>query len=135
MLDSNIVIDLAERSGAWFAWSRAAIGDAAETASLVINAIVLAETATHFASSEAQLAVVRDLGLVVLDLTPAAAFRAGRAHRVYRERGGKREAVLADFLIGAHAVALGARLLTRDARRFRGYFPELELIAPETPDG
>ena len=59
-----------------------------------------------------------------------AAFLAGKAFLGYRRRGGVRRAPLPDFYIGAHAAIAGFRLLTRDARRYRTYFPKLELIAP-----
>jgi predicted nucleic acid-binding protein len=61
-----------------------------------------------------------------------AALIAGWAHREYRSRGGRREQTLPDFLIGAHAVVSGYRLLTRDPKRYRTYFPDLEIIAPDT---
>lgn len=59
-----------------------------------------------------------------------AAFLAGKSFRSYRRRGGRRHAPLPDFYIGAHAAVAGYRLLTRDAARYRTYFPRVELIAP-----
>ena len=61
-----------------------------------------------------------------------AAFQAGKAHFSYRKAGGLRERTLPDFLIGAHALVRSHRLLTRDAARYRAYFPALEIISPET---
>ena len=59
-----------------------------------------------------------------------ALFRAGKAFREYRRRGGARTGVLPDFFIGAHAEVAGLRLLTRDGGRYRSYFPDVDLIAP-----
>jgi len=59
-----------------------------------------------------------------------AAFIAGKAFTRYREDGGARRSPPPDFYIGAHAAVAGYRLLTRDASRYRTYFPRLELIAP-----
>jgi predicted nucleic acid-binding protein len=58
-------------------------------------------------------------------------FLAGKACARYRGAGGIRTGVLADFFIGAHAAVEQLPLLTRDARRYRSYFPTVELIAPE----
>lgn len=60
----------------------------------------------------------------------AAAFLAVKAFQAYRDRGGGRSSPLADFYIGTHAAIAGYRLLTRDASRYRTYFPRLQLIAP-----
>src|SRR2546429_431253 len=65
-----------------------------------------------------------------LALPYRAAWPAARAFTAYRKRGGKRTAPLPDFFIGAHALVEGLTLLTRDARRYRTYFPRLRLIAP-----
>jgi len=59
-----------------------------------------------------------------------AAFLAGKVFLAYRRRGGRRSAPLPDFYIGAHAAVQGLRLLTRDPRRYRTYFPTVELLAP-----
>jgi predicted nucleic acid-binding protein len=65
-----------------------------------------------------------------LDMPWSAAFLAGKAFALYRSRGGVRSAPLPDFFIGAHASISGLTLLTRDATRYREYFPKLKLIAP-----
>jgi predicted nucleic acid-binding protein len=59
-----------------------------------------------------------------------AAFLAGKAFLDYRRRGGTKTSPLTDFYIGAHAAVRRYRLLTRDAARYRTYFPMVELIAP-----
>ena len=60
-----------------------------------------------------------------------AAFLAGKAFERYRRSGGTRRSPLPDFYIGAHAAVAGMSLLTRDASRYRTYFPTVELIAPD----
>jgi predicted nucleic acid-binding protein len=59
-----------------------------------------------------------------------AAFLAGQCFVKYRRRGGERRSPLPDFYIGAHAAIAGHKLLTRDPRRYRAYFPKLQIIAP-----
>jgi len=59
-----------------------------------------------------------------------AGFLAGKAFVKYRRRVGARSAPLPDFFIGAHAAISRLSLLTRDAKRVRAYFPDVELIAP-----
>jgi predicted nucleic acid-binding protein len=59
-----------------------------------------------------------------------AAFLAGKCFLAYRRRGGAKQSPLPDFLIGAHAAVSGYSLLTRDAARYRTYFPKLSLLTP-----
>jgi predicted nucleic acid-binding protein len=56
-----------------------------------------------------------------------AIFIAGAAFLQYRRGGGARQRILPDFLIGAHALASGATLLTRDRGFYRPRFPGLRL--------
>jgi predicted nucleic acid-binding protein len=58
-------------------------------------------------------------------------FLAGRAFVKYRQAGGARSNVLPDFMIGAHAAVLRCGVLTRDAKRFKNYFPTVPLVTPE----
>jgi predicted nucleic acid-binding protein len=131
-VDSNALIDLSSGREPWVNWSRSAVADACASGPVVINAVVFAELAPNFTSIDILSGFLETVGIEVVDLSRAAAYRAGQAFAAYRQAGGKRDAILADFLIGGHASALGAALLTRDRQRFAGYFPELKVIAPET---
>ena len=131
LVDSNIIIDILEENE-WSPWSERSILKASEAGQLVINQIVLAETAVYFdhvAQLDRSLATLR---IVKEELPWEAAIAAGHGHAQYRKKGGARERVLPDFLIGAHAALKGYRLLTRDARRYRAYFPAIDIIAPDT---
>ncbi|BCI90504.1 hypothetical protein NIIDMKKI_57100 [Mycobacterium kansasii] len=64
------------------------------------------------------------------DLPWEAAFLAGKCFLEYRRRQGQKRSPLPDFYIGAHAAVTGRALLTRDPRRYRSFFPRLELISP-----
>ena len=66
-----------------------------------------------------------------LPLPYEAAFPAAQAFLRYRRKGGQRRSPLPDYYIGAHAVVAGLTLLTRDALRYRAYFPKLRLVSPE----
>jgi predicted nucleic acid-binding protein len=98
----------------------------------ILNAITFAESAADFRDLESALLLFEGLGLEHEEIPLESAYIAGRAHKLYRQQGGKRERILPDFLIGAHALAKGHRLLTRDATRYRSYFPEVQIIAPDT---
>ncbi|WP_430420197.1 type II toxin-antitoxin system VapC family toxin [Phenylobacterium sp.] len=130
MVDSNVLIDIISDDPTWGAWSAGRLADAAETGRLIINAIIYAEVSTRFSRIEdVERALPRDM----LDreaIPYEAAFLAAKAFVAYRRRGGARTAPLPDFLIGAHATIAGHSLLTRDAARYRTYFPKLDVIAP-----
>lgn len=131
LVDSNVLLDLVTDDPKWGAWSAEALSQAAEESALAINALIFAEVSIGFTTVEEveQLLPPEEFGRLALPYE--AAFLAGKAFLSYRRRGGRRSAPLADFYIGAHAAVAGMRLLTRDPRRYRTYFPTVDLVAPE----
>lgn len=131
IVDSNVLLDVVTDDPTWGAWSSGSLERAADEATLVINALIYAEVSIGFASIEAlEEALPPDLYRRE-HLPYEAAFLAGKAFLRYRGAGRARRSTLPDFYIGAHAAVAGYRLLTRDATRYRTYFPTLELIAPD----
>ncbi len=129
-LDSNVVIDIFADDARYAGASLAAVRDAGREGSLVVCEIVLAEIARYF-DTLGQLTTVLDrLGVAREPIGEAGCFLAGAAFRRYRQRGGERDRVLADFLIAAHAQTRCAQLISRDRGFYRTYFPELRLIDP-----
>jgi predicted nucleic acid-binding protein len=115
----------------WFSWSAAAIESAANGFRLVINAIIYAEVSVRYSRIE-DLEAALPKGMIDRESVPyEAGFLAGKAFLTYRRRGGTMRSPLPDFLIDAHAAVAGYRLLTRDAARYRTYFPGPRLICPE----
>jgi predicted nucleic acid-binding protein len=131
LVDTNVLIDVLHRDPVWGSWSDGNLQRAADEAVVVINPIVYGELSLGFPTVE-ELDKALEPHLFEREGLPyAAAFLAGRAFLAYRRRGGSRTSPMPDFYIGAHAAVAGYRLLTRDATRYRTYFPTLELIAPE----
>ncbi|MSQ28151.1 MAG: DNA-binding protein [Dehalococcoidia bacterium] len=132
LVDSNFLLDVATDDPMWSYWSSSTLERIANESILVINPLVFAEASIWFDSIEA-LEEALPAGLYRRDGLPyEAAFLAGKVFLDYRRRGGMRRSPLPDFYIGAHASVSGYRLLTRDAARYRTYFPNLELIAPSS---
>lgn len=129
LVDSNVLLDVIADNGAWFAWSAARLDEAA-SAGVIINPVIYAEIAPAFASMSDLDTFVTQSGLAVTPFPRESLFEAGVVHARYRANGGQRERVLPDFLIGAQAAVTGCALLTRDARRYRTYFPGVRLITP-----
>jgi hypothetical protein len=115
----------------WFSWSAAAVESAADSYRLVINAIIYAEVSVRFSRIEDLEAALPQEMFEREAIPYEAGFLAAKSFLAYRRRGGTKRSPLPDFLVGAHAAIAGYRLLTRDAARYRTYFPSLPLIAPD----
>jgi predicted nucleic acid-binding protein len=131
LVDSNVLIDILSHDPVWSDWSFRTLSRRSRAGPMVINEIVYAEISVRIESLPELEAIVDDLGVTLHRIPEPALFAAGKAYRRYREAGGIRTGVLPDFFIGAHAQVMGLPILTRDARRYRAYFPEVDLIAPE----
>jgi predicted nucleic acid-binding protein len=130
LVDSNVLLDVMTEDPRWVAWSAEAVERAADSFRLVINPVIYAEVSVRYSRIEDLDAA---LPRTMLDREPIpyeAAFLAGKSFLAYRRHGGTKRSPLPDFFIGAHAAVAGYQLLTRDARRYRTYFPKLCLIAP-----
>jgi predicted nucleic acid-binding protein len=130
LIDTNVLLDLVTNDPGWAAWSVAQLDAAAVLGPLVINDVVYAELSVRFVIIET-LDAFLDRADIHLAATPRSAlFLAGKAFQRYRAAGGQRTGVLPDFFIGAHAAIMGLRLLSRDAQRYRTYFPKIDLVTP-----
>jgi predicted nucleic acid-binding protein len=128
-VDSSVLLDVFTVDPQWVGWSEAQLIQAAQRGALVLNAVVLAEIAPRFEAIEMLRSSLPSMA-VIEEIPIAAAFLAGHAHTAYRQAGGSREAILPDFLIGAHAAVTGRPLLTRDPRRVATHIPGTNLITP-----
>ena len=130
VVDSNVILDIVTEDKKWFIWSSEALAEYAETHTLVINPVIYAEVSIGFDRIENVEAVLSPMHFRRDPIPWEAAFLAGKCFLNYRKKGEGRRSPLPDFFIGAHAAVLGIPLLTRDASRYRTYFPKLRLIAP-----
>ncbi|AHL32421.1 DNA-binding protein [Pseudomonas brassicacearum] len=130
LVDTNVLIDVLEDDPIWADWSIQQLRAQSQAHDLVINPIIYAELSQIFSTFEALDEVVSELRLLVQEIPRPALFLAGKAFVRYRKLGGGKNNVLADFFIGAHAAVNGLPLLTRDAKRYRSYFPSVELVVP-----
>lgn len=132
LVDTNIFIDILGPASVQRQWSAKLLKQCVGEGDLVISPVVWSELAASPLSEEELTIALSWLDMKREAVPYEAAFRAGKAHRLYRLAGGQRDRTLPDFLIGAHAEWRRHRLLTRDAARYRSYFPSLDLISPET---
>jgi hypothetical protein len=130
LVDTNVLVDVLQDDPQWAQWSIEQLRAQARVHELVINPVVYAELSLSFSSLESLDRVVLAMELTLRQIPRPALFLAGKAYLQYRRRGGGKTQVLPDFFIGAHAATQGWALLTRDASRFRTYFPSLEVVAP-----
>jgi hypothetical protein len=130
LVDSNVLLDVLTFDPVWSNWSIQSLENLAEHHILVINPVIYAEVSIGFERVEDLDSALPENLLERRPIPFAAAFMAGKCYVKYRKQGGTRNSTLPDFFIGAHAAVEGMTLLTRDASRYRTYFPRVKLICP-----
>lgn len=127
-VDTSVLIDIFTDDPVFGASSSERFRECLREGTVVVCDIVWAETRGVFPDAEAFQNAMSALGIRYLSTEPEAAALAGKTWKEYRKAGGKKNRVVADFLIGSHALCQADRLLTRDRGYYRQYFKELKLI-------
>jgi predicted nucleic acid-binding protein len=112
LVDTNVLLDVLENDARWAAWSQEKLDAASTTETLAINPIIYSELSIAFGRIEELEAVIAEAALTVESIPREALFLAGKAFLAYRRGSGTK--------------------LTRDAGRFRSYFPTVPLITPQS---
>jgi predicted nucleic acid-binding protein len=135
-IDTNVLVALWNEDDALNTLAHAALDDALGRGSLVLAAPVFAELLAAPSRTEAFLdSFCRETGISVdWELSESIWRAAGHAFQLYAARRRKRRddgprRILADFLIGAHALQNEFRLLTLDDRLYRAAFPRLAVVS------
>ena len=131
LVDSNVLLDVATEDPIWKELSETQLLAAAASGKVLVNPIIHAELSKAFAAESELDASLKRSVFVRAPLPYSAAWPAGQAFHRYRKAGGTRTSPLPDFYIGAHAEVDGLTLITRDAARYRTYFPRVKLISPD----
>jgi len=130
-VDSSVLLDVLADDPRFADASESCLGEALAHNDLVVCDAVVAEVQSLLETRDTAMDTLAQLGLRYLPTTEQAAVRAGHMQRRFRDRGGRRERVVADFLIGAHALLQCSGLITRDDGFFRDYFKGLKVIVPK----
>lgn len=132
-VDSNVLLDVFGAVAPFGPASASALRTAGQEGRLVACDVVWAEVVGLFPSKTAAQNAFQVVNVEFSPLRLEAAQEAGISWKSYRAQGGTRTRVIADFLIGAHALCQADRLLSRDRGFYRSYFKRLAILDPNAP--
>jgi predicted nucleic acid-binding protein len=130
LVDTNVLLDIATNDPTWAGWSIENLDAASTIGPVVVNGVIYSEFSVGYERIEDVERLLADVDIGWAEIPRDALFLTGKAFQAYRRHGGSRTGVLPDFFIGAHAAVAGMTLLTRDASRYRSYFPSVRLVSP-----
>lgn len=130
-IDSSVIIDLLANDARTAEGAEASLRQALTNGPVVVCDVVLTEVTTALRDGAEARGVLEEMGIAFLAVEARSAVRAGEMQRRYRQRGGRRQRTVPDFIVGAHALLQCSGLITRDAGFFRDYFKGLKLIVPK----
>jgi predicted nucleic acid-binding protein len=131
LVDTNVISDVVSDNQDWYGWSLSQLEEASIRHKLVIVDVVYAELAVLYKRIEDLDQALNGMEIEIVPMERGSLFLAAKAFKSYKMRSGAKTGVLPDFFIGAHAAVLQVPLITRDVKRYRTYFPTVDLIAPE----
>jgi predicted nucleic acid-binding protein len=134
-IDTNVIVALWDRDPSLSSAAQSALDAALGRGTLVTTATVFAELMAAPGRSESFLdSFFKETGISIDWALGESIWRtAGRTFQAYAARRRKQpdagpRRILADFLIGAHALEGGHSLLTLDDHLFRTAFPHLTVV-------
>lgn len=130
LFDTNVLLDIATADPTWLPWSEMQFRTAAAQGLILINPIIYTELAPAFDCAADLDKWLDPTVFQRLQLPYSAGWLAAQAFLKYRLSGGAKTSPLPDFYIGAHAEVENRTLVTRDAARYRTYFPNVVIITP-----
>jgi predicted nucleic acid-binding protein len=128
-VDTNVLLDIFLPDKKYAEESGRLLKTAYNEGALLICNIVYAELVPQFKGRSLLDATLATLNVTVSSIDLDIAFLAGEKWELYRRSGGKRQRIITDFLVGAHATLKADRFLTRDRGFYRSYFPELKFLS------
>lgn len=128
-LDSSIVLDVLTANPQFYESSESLLRRAVSEGKLVIGECVLAEIAPVFDDEKTLRKFLSEWQIEFVPSSLDSAILAGINFARYLSRGGRAGRIVADFLIGAHAVFHADRLLARDRGYLRDYFSKLTVLS------
>lgn len=124
-VDTNVLLDIFIAGDRHGPQSKERLVAAYDAGAIVVSDVVYAELVPAFRDRAALDSALLELGATLSPIDSTIAFEAGMRWKRYRAAGGPRNRIIADFLIGAHAMTVADVFLTRDRGFFSSYFPEL----------
>ena len=129
LIDTNVILDIVIDDATWAQRADGTLQKHRHE-EVFINPVIYAELCTGAPTQDYVDEALADLQLDYHEIPRAGLFIASKAYKRYRSNGGNKTSPLPDFFIGAHAELLGCPIITRDMKRYRTYFPTVELITP-----